>query len=108
MYLDPNPGSSSVSLFPRAHKDKRLALKRHQDLHNLAETESKFLAEWFGRKSRISEFPISSLAGNGQLGYVQDNPSFDSSVALTHVQLVCSLPVKILKMGWVLFLSVAH
>ena len=108
MYLDPNPGSSSVSLFPRAHKDKRLALKRHQDLHNLAETESKFLAEWFGCKSRISEFPISSLASNGQLGFFVDNPSLNSSVALTHGQLVCRLPVKILKMGWVLFLSVAH
>ena len=83
MYLDPNRGSSSVPLIPRAHKDKRLALKRHQDLHNLAETESKFLAEWFGRKSRISEFPISSLACNGQLGFVVDNPSLNSSVALT-------------------------
>ena len=102
MYLDPNPGSSSVSLFPRAHKDKRLALKRHQDLHNLA--ESKFLAEWFGRKSRISEFPILSLASDGQLGFVVDNPSLNSSVALTHGQLVCRLPVKILRMGWLLLL----
>ena len=108
MYFDPNPGSSSVSLFPRAHRNKRPALKRLQDLHNLAEAESKFLAEWFGRKSRISEFPISSLTSNAQLRFVVDNPSLNSSVALTHGQLICRLPVQIHKMGWVLFLSVAH
>ena len=66
------------------------------------------MAQWFGRTSCISEFPISSLASNGQLGFVQDNPSFNSSVALTHGQLVCRLPVKILKMGWLLLLSDAH